>query len=184
MSQEMKVKDLWIHQPLCQECSCPLSCLDLLPLCQLLFLSPPSQGYKAESLDQQRSGVRIYLHYTSYHSTEPMEPQIRLGVPAAPGEMVSVVTQLLPLLSTRNDPHAVCQSAGSTYASEQARLHICWHIKRRAHTVLQDLMNMIFLILNFLHPPLETCRAKELCKVAGSNRSPLPINIKTEKYSL
>jgi len=53
-----------------------------------------------------------------------MEPQIRLGVPAAPGEMVSVVTQLLPLLSTRNDPHAVLSIC---------RLHICFRTSTPSH---------------------------------------------------
>lgn len=185
MSQEMKVKDFWIHQLPSQEHSCPQSCLDSLPLCQLLFLSPPNQGYKGESLDYHpRSGVRIYLHYTPYHSTEPMELQIRLGVPAAPGELISVVTWLLPLPSTQDYLHVVCQSVGYVHASGHALLHICWQINRIAHTVLQDLINMIFLVLNFLSPPLETCRARELCKAAVSNRSPLLINIKREKYRL
>lgn len=142
-------------------------------------LPPPSQGYKGETLDYHpRSRVRIYLHYTPYHSREPMELQIRLGVQAAPGALISVVTQLLPLLSTWNYLHAVCQSAGYAHASGHAPLHIVWQINRRAHTVLKDLINMKFLILNFLSPPLETCRARELCKATVSNRSPFLINIK------
>lgn len=78
MFRELKVKDFWIHRLLSQECSCPQSCLDSLPLCWLLFLSTPSQGYKDEPLDyHSRPGVRIYLCYTPDHSTRPMECEMR-----------------------------------------------------------------------------------------------------------
>lgn len=77
MSQEMKVKDFWIHQLLSQERSCPQSCLDSLHLCQLLFLSPPSQGYKGEALHYHpRSSVRIYLHS---HTTAQSQWSCKLG---------------------------------------------------------------------------------------------------------
>lgn len=185
MSQEMKVKDFWSHQLLSQERSCPQSCLDSLHLCQLLFVFPSQPGIQGWGLTLSPKVHCYDISPLTYHSTEPMELQIRLSVPPSSSgwadfcyDSAASSAEYIKLSPRGLSIWGLCT------CFRCIPLHIYWQINRRAHAVLLDLINTVFLILIFLSPRLETCTARELCKSTVSNRWPLLINIKREKYRL